>query len=70
MTEKKTDNASKEISVKEFTAKQKDDRSWVKEPWIDQEDGYEYRQQRVKNDDGTYTVFTARIGKEPRIKKG
>lgn len=57
------------LTVKELIAKEKADQSWKREPWVG-EDGYEYRRQRVQNDDGTFKVFDVRVGIAPRFKQG
>jgi len=51
-------------TVKEFKESQKNDTSWKKPAWIG-DDGYEYRVNRVKQEDGTYKVINVRIGGEP-----
>ena len=54
----------KELTVKQFKKDQKEDTSWKKEPWIGK-DGFEYRANRVQNEDGTYSVINVRIGTYP-----
>lgn len=57
----------KQPTVKEVLTEQKNDKSWKREPWVG-DDGYQYRRNRVKNADGTYTVFDVRIGDGPLVK--
>lgn len=60
-----TDDAKKPVTtVKEFKENQKNDVSWKKPAWIG-EDGFEYRLNRVKLEDGTYKIITVKIGSEP-----
>lgn len=64
MEEKKTE---KNPTVKEVLETQKKDISWKREPWVG-DDGFIYRVNRVKNKDGTYTVFNVRVGDGPLVK--
>ena len=65
--EKKAEKSKVPRTVESFKAEQAADKSWKKEPWIG-EDGFEYRAQRVKNSDGTHTVFNVRVGANPILR--
>lgn len=62
----KSDRKKDLPTVEEVLESQKNDNSWKVKPWVG-EDGYEYRKNRVKNKDGTYTIFEVRIGKKPLV---
>lgn len=57
----------KQPTVKQVLEDQKNDTSWKREPWVG-DDGFQYRKNRVKNKDGTYTVFNVKVGEAPLIK--
>lgn len=57
----------KQPTVKEVLEEQKNDTSWKCDPWVGP-DGFQYRKNRVKNKDGSYTIFTVKVGEAPLVK--
>lgn len=66
MTDDKKPEEKKPVTVKQALQNQKNDTSWKKEPWVG-DDGFQYRTNRVKNPDGTYTTFNVRVGSKPIV---
>ena len=56
----------KQTTVKQALQDQANDKTWHKEPWVG-DDGFQYRMNRVKNPDGTYTTFPVRVGLSPIV---
>ena len=52
--------------LKQVQQEQAADTSWKKDPEVG-EDGHIYRINRVKNRDGSFTVFRVKVGKAPQF---